>query len=46
MWNYTDKVVEHYRNPKNAGFIEDADAIGEAGSLKNSVFQTVRSRNK
>lgn len=33
MWNYTDKVVEHYRNPKNAGFIEDADAIGEAGSL-------------
>jgi len=33
MWNYTDTVMEHYRNPKNVGSIEDADAIGEAGSL-------------
>ena len=33
MWEYTDKVKEHYKNPKNVGSIEDADAIGEAGSL-------------
>lgn len=33
MWNYTDKVVDHYRNPRNAGSIENPDAVGEAGSL-------------
>ncbi len=33
MWNYTETVMEHYRNPKNVGSIEDANAIGEAGSL-------------
>lgn len=33
MWNYTETVMEHYRNPRNVGSIENADAIGEAGSL-------------
>lgn len=33
MWKYSDKVMEHYRNPRNVGKIEDADAIGIAGSL-------------
>lgn len=33
MWEYTDKVTDLYKNPKNAGMIENADAIGEAGSL-------------
>lgn len=33
MWDYTKEVMEHYRNPKNVGKIDDADAVGEAGSL-------------
>lgn len=33
MWDYSEKVIELYKNPKNVGKIEDADAIGEAGSL-------------
>lgn len=33
MWNYSEKVMQHYKNPKNVGEIENADAIGEAGSL-------------
>ena len=33
MWEYTDKVLDHYRNPRNVGKIDDADLIGEAGSL-------------
>lgn len=33
MWEYTDKVREHFLDPKNVGVIEDADGIGEVGSL-------------
>ncbi len=29
---YTDTVLEHFRNPRNSGEIEDADAIGDVGN--------------
>lgn len=33
MWDYSDKVMDHYRHPRNVGKIDNADAVGEAGSL-------------
>ncbi len=33
MWDYTDNVLEHFRNPRNVGKIEDPDGVGEVGSL-------------
>ncbi len=33
MWEYTDKVKDHFLNPRNVGTIEHPDGVGEVGSL-------------
>ncbi|HDS16098.1 MAG TPA: Fe-S cluster assembly protein NifU [Proteobacteria bacterium] len=33
MWEYTEKVKEHFLNPRNVGEVENPDGVGDVGSL-------------
>ncbi len=33
MWNYSETVMDHFRNPRNVGKIENPDGTGTVGSL-------------
>lgn len=33
MWNYSDKMMDHFRNPRNVGKIDNPDGSATVGSL-------------
>lgn len=33
MWNYTEKVMDHFLHPRNVGEMQNPDAVGEVGNI-------------
>ena len=38
---YGDKVMDHFRNPRNVGRIENADGVGEVGNARCGDIMTI-----
>ncbi len=38
---YSEKVMDHFRNPRNVGVIEDADGIGEGCNAKGGDIMKI-----
>ena len=38
---YSEKVMDHFRNPRNLGVIENADGVGEVGNAKCGDIMTM-----
>jgi hypothetical protein len=36
MWEYTDKVIDHFLHPRNVGEVQDPDGIGEVGAVRRA----------
>jgi NifU-like protein len=33
MWDYTEELMDHFKNPRNVGAIENPDGVGEIGNI-------------
>ena len=38
---YSEKVMDHFMNPRNVGDVEDANAVGEVGNAKSGDIMKI-----
>ena len=43
---YSEKVMDHFRNPRNVGVIEDADGVGAGGAAQGGAMRGLSLRRK